>query len=126
MRQLIYTSTSTPPGRQADSDDIYQSRNNNALNGVTGLLWVREDRYLQILEGNREAVDFVMERIARDLRHRDICILVKRDVDRREFGSWSMALRQDGETTAELDRRVSEIIISRSDKVKACFADFRG
>lgn len=125
MRQIIYVSISTAPGRQADIDSIlHQSRNNNALNGVTGLLWVRGDRYLQVLEGSPEAVDFVMSRIVDDPRHSGICVLIERDIERPEFGSWSMALRQGSETVAELDARIGEMVARRSDEVKACFTDF--
>ncbi len=37
MRQILYCSNSTIPGNEADLDDILsQSRNNNAIDGVTG------------------------------------------------------------------------------------------
>ena len=127
MRQVVYVSTSTSSPRQADIDTILnQSRHNNALESVTGLLWVRQDRFLQVLEGPEEAVTFTFERIVKDARHRDVCVLVDRDLDQREFGSWSMALRHSGETEAELDGRVRELIASKPEAIHAHFDRFLG
>lgn len=127
MRQVVYVSTSTSSPRQADIDTILnQSRHNNALESVTGLLWVRQGRFLQVLEGPEEAVTFTFDRIVKDARHRDVCVLVDRDLDQREFGSWSMALRHSGETDAELDGRVRELIASKPEAIHAHFDRFLG
>ena len=127
MRQVLYVSTSTSPPRQAVVDEIlHQSRHNNALESVTGLLWVRRDRFLQVLEGPDEAIALTFERIVKDTRHRDVEVLVDRDLDQREFGSWSMALRHIGETDAELDGRVRELIASKPMAIHTHFDRFLG
>ena len=127
MRQVLYVSTSTSPPRQAVVDAILQqSRHNNALESVTGLLWVRRDRFLQVLEGPDEAVRLTLDRIVKDPRHRDVEVLVDRDLDQREFGSWSMALRHSGETDDDVDGRVRTLIASKPNATHAHFERFLG
>ncbi|MEP9402135.1 BLUF domain-containing protein [Sphingomonas sp. VNH70] len=88
LRQILYTSTSAG---QADTDAILQqSRHNNAVDGITGLLWVHGGRFLQVLEGPEDSVAETYARIAADPRHHDVRILSDRPVGTREFGYWSM------------------------------------
>lgn len=123
MRQFIYTSLCTAPCRQADLDDIlHQSRHNNALDGLSGLLWVDGDRFLQVLEGSGEAVVAAVARIRCDTRHHAIVVLVDRAIDAREFGAWTMALRYRGETADEFDDRVRALVARKSATVAEQFA----
>ncbi len=88
LRQLLYASSC---GIGVDVDRIVQqSRHNNAVDGITGLLWHDAGRFLQILEGPVSGVTATFARIAADPRHRDVRILSDRQVDAREFGYWSM------------------------------------
>ena len=127
MRQFLYTSVSTSPCRQADLDGILNvSRHNNALDGLSGLLWVDGDRFLQVIEGSDEAVAAAIVRILGDARHHDIQVLVDREIDRCEFGAWTMALRHGGETVDELDERVRSLILRKSVTVGEHFAALLG
>lgn len=122
MRQFLYTSLSTSGCLQVDLDGILlESRHNNALDGLTGLLWVDGDRFLQVLEGSDEAVAAAVERIRGDSRHRDIEVLVDRPTDTREFGAWSMALRYRGESIDDLDERVRALVARTSAAVGGQF-----
>lgn len=122
MRQVLYVSTSSDPGDQAAIDAIYlQSRHNNAIDGVTGLLWVCAGRYLQVIEGDATAVVATMTRIKADPRHHDITVMIDREIDRREFQSWMMAFCHSGETADQLDMRVRQMIKSASAVVRLCF-----
>ena len=59
LRQIIYASERTG-GREAAADELRrileQSRHNNAIDGVTGLLWSDGRRFMQVLEGPDESV----------------------------------------------------------------------
>lgn len=115
MRQLMYESVRTAPHRQAELEDILaQSRHNNALDGVTGLLWADGKRFLQIIEGSVDSVATTYARIVADTRHRDLRLLLDRETDAAEFGAWSMALRRAGETTDEFDDQLGRLIEPRS------------
>jgi hypothetical protein len=115
MRQILYESVRTTPDRRSEVHEILeQSRHNNALDGVTGLLWADGDRFMQIIEGPDDSVAAAYERIERDPRHHDLRLLIDRAVDTREFGAWSMALRTAGETRDEFDERIGQLVAPRS------------
>jgi hypothetical protein len=69
---------------------LMDARRCNTRDGITGALIVREDLYLQLLEGRPEAVEAAYTRIARDDRHIDVRPLTRRTVEQRLFPDWSM------------------------------------
>lgn len=94
LHQLIYTCSLT---RGVDHDAIVdiaaQARVNNERNGLTGVLLCHEGSVLQVLEGERDAVMDVYDRILVDSRANNPLVLVSRKIDTREFPQWSMGLR---------------------------------
>jgi Sensors of blue-light using FAD len=67
-----------------------QSKTNNAKSGVTGVLCLSEGIFLQVLEGGRNAVSALYNRIAADARHRDVVLLNYQEINERCFAGWSM------------------------------------
>lgn len=67
-----------------------QSRANNSPQGITGILCFNDDLFIQVLEGGRNEVCDTYNKIVRDVRHRDICILTYDEISERRFGSWTM------------------------------------
>lgn len=76
----------------ADLLDLSRSRNLEA--GVTGMLLHHDGDFLQVLEGEDEAVARTWERIARDRRHRGIIVMLDERRDERLFPDWSMGFRR--------------------------------
>lgn len=69
---------------------------NNPPKGLTGVLAVDGDRFIQVLEGPRHAVSATFRRIAADERHHDVELVLCAEVDQRCFPDWSVAvLRED-------------------------------
>ena len=66
------------------------SRAKNAAAGITGVLVFSDGVFLQLLEGGRNAVSALYNRIACDTRHRDVVLLAYDEVDERRFAGWSM------------------------------------
>lgn len=100
MEQLIYISTSRAPLRvpQDDIDSILAvSRSNNARDGLSGLLLVGGRRFLQVLEGPRQALDATYARIAADPRHFAVVQLSRRPIEQRSFPGWAMGFESEGE-----------------------------
>ena len=92
MYQLVYISAFGLNVRPADIDDILAaSRLNNERDGITGMLIADGQRFLQVLEGDRQLVLDAFRRIEADDRHFGILTLSRRDLRRREFGAWEMA-----------------------------------
>ena len=124
LRQLIYTSLSVPTGTKVELDPIYESsRHNNALDGITGLLFSDGKCFVQVLEGDPDAVDAAMDRIRADPRHHRIEVLRDVAVEQREFGQWSMADRRRGERADEFDARLAALLRRASPETRAAFLD---
>lgn len=66
------------------------SRLNNQAVGVTGALMFNSGCFAQVLEGTRDAVEDVFERIQQDERHGDVSLLAFDPVSTRAFETWSM------------------------------------
>ncbi len=90
--RLIYSSEATGDMPRAELEKMLaQSRARNTMRDVTGVLVFVDGVFLQILEGTREAVLALMEKIGRDPRHRSVKVFHEEDTERRTFGSWRMA-----------------------------------
>jgi Sensors of blue-light using FAD len=90
--RLIYSSEATPGIAASELKAMLaESRIRNKAHGITGVLILVEGAFLQILEGKKDDVDNLMERIQRDPRHHDVKVFYEQEVDERAFASWSMA-----------------------------------
>jgi hypothetical protein len=90
--RLIYSSEAAPGLAAAELEKMLdESRIRNRVYGITGVLLFVEGAFLQILEGEREDVLGLMERIERDPRHSGVKVFYEQEVDERAFASWSMA-----------------------------------
>lgn len=71
---------------------LIDARRCNTRDGITGALIVRDDLYLQLLEGPEAAVEAAYGRIKRDDRHIEVRPLTRRVIgdDERMFGAWAM------------------------------------
>lgn len=92
MKRITYVSRAVGPLTQATLDDISAvSARNNARSQVTGILLLAGEFFLQILEGEENDVDQVLDRIRMDPRHAELQVLkVETDAAHRQFPDWSM------------------------------------
>lgn len=65
---------------------------NNAAAGITGLLLFNGQNFLQLLEGERDAVDALLDRVETDPRHSGVVVVTDIEVAERSFPGWSMRL----------------------------------
>ena len=89
--RLIYASEvaiSLTPG--AVQEIVDRARTANQRRHITGILAFDRNSFLQVLEGEREAVSEVFCHIAKDIRHRRVQLLESVAVDERRFATWSM------------------------------------
>ncbi|HEV2678454.1 MAG TPA: BLUF domain-containing protein [Aliidongia sp.] len=93
MISLVYVSSATRRFEAAELRDLLEiSRQNNARVDVTGMLLYADGDILQVLEGDKPAVDALFHRIEGDPRHRLVFKLYEGETEHRQFGDWSMAL----------------------------------
>lgn len=91
---LVYVSSATLPFSGEDLRALLAtSRENNAGLGVTGMLLYKDGNFMQILEGDEEAVRGLYTRIAADPRHGGEITLQQGFAEGRQFPDWSMAFR---------------------------------
>jgi hypothetical protein len=69
---------------------LQQARKNNPALGLTGLLCVSHDLFLQVLEGGRDEVCDIYNAIVRDERHEHVRLLIFEEIAERRFGAWTM------------------------------------
>lgn len=90
---VTYTSLARLDLQEADLEDIHRSaREQNALDGITGLLVFNGTHFLQIIEGSESAIEDLIERLRKDPRHTGFEIRDRRKVDARSFPDWSMEM----------------------------------
>jgi len=95
MHTLIYLSASSSLFSNEEIIDILNtSRSNNLRLNITGLLLYHEGSILQILEGEREVIYALFNKIGLDKRHKSIIKLLDKNIKERSFADWSMGFKQ--------------------------------
>ena len=69
---------------------LQQARKNNPALGLTGLLCVSNNLFVQVLEGGRDEVCEIYNSIVRDERHEQVRLLIYEEISERQFGNWTM------------------------------------
>jgi hypothetical protein len=87
---------------------LSQSKANNPLIGITGVLCSSGLIFLQCLEGGRMEVNGLYNLIAADPRHTDVVILSYEEISERNFANWSMGVVNLEQVNASLLLKYSE------------------
>ena len=96
MFQIAYFSTATAPQDAVVIERILlTARANNLRDDITGLLVAGSDRYMQVIEGPRRAMETLYAAIRADDRHFAVTTLVERTTLERCFEGWTMAYRRE-------------------------------
>ncbi len=91
MRQLLYTSTATAGITERDVRLIVgASQYRNAVDDITGILLFDGQRFLQFVEGPPHAIESLLQRLDRDMRHQDVTVRHDAIGLQRAFPIWSM------------------------------------
>lgn len=91
LLQLVYISTAAQDITTQDIDRILvKARIFNAQQRITGLLLYKEGLFLQVLEGDADAVLKLYDHICKNALHHGVRMLSQKIISKREFGFWSM------------------------------------
>lgn len=93
MHLIVYTSESTSNNTDINktlNDISKKARINNKNLDITGLLFYHNQRFVQILEGNKESLEKLLKIIEKDKRHQNIERIIDEKVDKRGFKEWNM------------------------------------
>ncbi len=99
MYQLTYSSTVVLGTNKEYLEQILEeARKRNLEEHITGCLVYYQNRFVQILEGDKRRVLKVYGKIRHDTRHHSLQLLWEGDVPERYFADWSMAYYRHSET----------------------------
>lgn len=91
LRSIVYKSRSKDV---VDLDMVNSilavSTRNNSANGITGVLIATKTHFLQVLEGEFEALNATFQRITSNTRHDKIQLISFVEIEERKFGEWAM------------------------------------
>ena len=91
--RLIYFSSVSSHLQESDLDDILaESIKRNERDGITGLLAYDQFNFMQVLEGEEDAVNRLYLGITADPRHQDVRLIQYEQIDHQQFDDWAMAL----------------------------------
>jgi len=91
MKRLIYGSQATADlGPDQLIDLLAKARASNEQNGLSGMLLYCSQSFLQVLEGDEDALAETYQRIRADRRHTNLRLLLDAEVSQRLFPDWSM------------------------------------
>lgn len=94
MFQLIYVSQATTSLQLDEIENILEaSRTHNQVDQVTGMLMYKDRLFVQILEGERDHVFSVYDRVKHDTRHQGVHIIEELEVTERQFDQWIMGFK---------------------------------
>ena len=89
MYRLVYVSAATVAFSKADLLDLLtKARDKNQKAGITGMLLYHDGDFLQLIEGERSAVQSLFEVIKADPRHSGTIVVDEEEADERVFADW--------------------------------------
>jgi Sensors of blue-light using FAD len=90
--RMLYVSRAVGPQTTAVTGSVLSAAQaHNQLHNISGVLCQGQGLYLQVLEGERGAVNQLYARIIHDPRHTDVQLLQLEEISERRFAKWSMA-----------------------------------
>ncbi|MFD2717278.1 BLUF domain-containing protein [Hymenobacter monticola] len=94
LHHLVYQSAATTGLNEAELTALLaQSRAWNHGHDLTGLLLYSNGDIMQVLEGPKEEVYYIFNRIAQDARHGRVVKLSDGPIAGRHFSQWSMGFK---------------------------------
>ena len=88
---MTYASRAHPDvSAKVFNEILQQAQNNNAANGITGMLIFNKDYFLQTIEWPRAQINRLLYGLISDQRHYDLQLLETREIKHRGWAKWSM------------------------------------
>ncbi|MFM9959041.1 MAG: BLUF domain-containing protein [Phycisphaerales bacterium] len=109
--RLLYASRARDPiTNETIASILSQSRKNNPETGVTGVLCVCHGGvFIQVLEGGRDEVNRLYNKVLHDNRHVDVTLLEYAEIAERRFSGWRMG-------RVDLDKVNTAVVLKYSEK----------
>ncbi len=131
---LVYTSISSKKMSDGDLKNLLnKSRAKNATLNITGMLLYLDPFFIQVLEGEEDAIIERFNIIKQDSNHHKVSLIYKKPADRRNFPDWTMGFKKmSDEDVAEIEgfsdflhRPASEMFNDSSREIEKLLDMFR-
>lgn len=78
-----------------------QAREKNERLGISGILLYKDGNFLQLIEGEPDAIKAIYTTISEDPRHHEMVVVFDEAVSERLFGDWRMAFYDLGDPAVQ-------------------------
>ena len=93
--QLLYLSSAKPElTEEALLNILSESQQRNAAINITGLLLHSDGNIIQVIEGEKDAVETLFAKIQKDSRHHHLIVLSRKMVSKRDFPEYKMGFKR--------------------------------
>jgi hypothetical protein len=95
LYHIVYLSVANESMSESELDNyLVKFRDNNKKLDVTGMLLYKDGNFIQVIEGKREVIEALFEKISNDNRHSTIVAIREGPIDQRSFPNWSMGFQR--------------------------------
>lgn len=94
------------------ADIAKQSTERNAKHDITGILICKDGSVMQVLEGEKSAVEKLYSKIEQDARVKNPLVLIRRNIETREFPNWSMGYRNANKAGLAFDTSTTSLPVA--------------
>lgn len=89
LYEIVYTSSSLIGIEEIEEMILQSTKRNKSLN-ITGCILYNEREFFQLLEGEKDFVHTLFEKIKQDQRHSNLRVMWESSIEKRAFENWSM------------------------------------
>ena len=102
LHQIIYISTASPQLTESELMKLLAgSQKRNQAREITGLLLHSDGNIIQVIEGPKNEVDTLYQKIAADSRHKGVTLISTRPIEQRDFPEYKMGFKRTERGTFE-------------------------
>jgi hypothetical protein len=124
--RLLYISRSVGAVTTTVTGSILETaRLHNRVAGITGVLCQGQGLFIQILEGERRAINRLYATLIKDKRHQDVELISIEEIETRKFPNWSMAhvIISESDPMVQLNHPEFDPYAASSEQLKALVED---
>ena len=94
MYYLVYSSHAKVPFQEKSLEQLlFQCQRNNSNKGVTGLLLYTDQKFVQVIEGDKNIIQNTYKKIQEDPRHEKVEVLIEGHIKERNYAKGNMGYR---------------------------------
>jgi hypothetical protein len=91
LHEIVYVSLACEEMPEAELTKLLaKARLKNQARQISGLMIYHEREFLQLIEGEKEDVTALFDKISTDPRHQQVYLLWENPIKARNFGQWTM------------------------------------